>query len=185
MTGQLSAIHFSEGQEVKKGQLLFTLDPRPFEAALEQAQAVLARDTAKAKNAQSQQARYEDLYKRGLIPRDQYETQAATASSLQATLAADQAAVETAKLNLQYHEHHRADRRAHRCLDGPPGRSRPCERHDAAGRDQPAGADLRDVLGSGPIPAGHPALPGAESIENPGAAAREPDGADTDGRGHP
>lgn len=102
VTGQLSAIHFREGQEVRKGQVLFTIDPRPFQAALEQAQAVLARDTATAKNSQAQQARYEDLYKRGLIPRDQYETQAATASAQQSTLAADQAAVETARLNLQY-----------------------------------------------------------------------------------
>ena len=102
VTGQLSDVHFAEGQEVSKGQPLFTLDPRPFEAALQQAQAVLARDTATAKNALSQQARYEDLYKRGLIPRDQDETQEANATSLQATLAADQAAVETAKLNVQY-----------------------------------------------------------------------------------
>ena len=102
VTGQLSAIHFREGQEVRKGQVLFTIDPRPFQAVLEQAQAVLARDTATAKNSQSQQARYEDLYKRGLIPRDQYETQAATASAQQATLAAQQAAIETARLNLQY-----------------------------------------------------------------------------------
>ena len=51
ITGQLSDVHFAEGQEVTKGQPLFTLDPRPFEAALQQAQAVLARDTATAKNA--------------------------------------------------------------------------------------------------------------------------------------
>ena len=102
VAGQLSAVHFAEGQEVSKGQPLFTLDPRPFQAALQQAEAVLARDTATAKNATAQQARYEDLYKRGLIPRDQYEAQVANAASLQATLAADQAAVETAKLNLQY-----------------------------------------------------------------------------------
>jgi multidrug efflux system membrane fusion protein len=102
ITGQLSEIQFIEGQDVRKGQVLFTIDARPFEAALKQAEAVLARDTATAKNSQSQQARYEDLFKRGLIPRDQYETQIATASAQQATLAADQAAVETAKLNLQY-----------------------------------------------------------------------------------
>jgi multidrug efflux system membrane fusion protein len=102
VTGQLSEVHFSEGQEVRKGQLLFTLDSRPFEAALQQAQAVLARDTATANNAKSQNARYEDLYKRGLIPRDQYETQAASTQSLQATLEADRAAVETARLNLSY-----------------------------------------------------------------------------------
>ncbi len=102
VTGQLSSIHFAEGQEVRKGQLLFTLDQRPFQAALQQAQAVLARDTATAKNSQSQQARYEDLYKRGLIARDQYESQSATASAQQATLEADKAAVESAQLNLQY-----------------------------------------------------------------------------------
>jgi multidrug efflux system membrane fusion protein len=102
ITGQLSRIHFAEGQEVKKGQLLFTIDPRPFETALAQAQAVLARDTATANNAQSQRGRYEDLYKRGLIPRDQYETATAGAEALQATLQADRAAVDSAKLNLQY-----------------------------------------------------------------------------------
>jgi multidrug efflux system membrane fusion protein len=102
VTGQLSQISFAEGQEVRKGDLLFSLDGRPFEAALQQAQAVLARDTATANNAAAQQARYEDLYKRGLIPRDQYETQRASSQSAQATLQADQAAVETAKLNVAY-----------------------------------------------------------------------------------
>lgn len=102
VTGQLSEVHFAEGQEVRKGQPLFSLDPRPFQAALQQAQAVLSRDTATANNATSQAARYEDLYKRGLIPRDQYETQSASTQSLQATLEADRAAVETARLNLQY-----------------------------------------------------------------------------------
>src|SRR5260221_3811749 len=101
-TGQLSALHFSEGQEVRKGQPLFTLDARPFQAALSQAEAVLARDTATANNAERQKASYEDLYKRGLIPRDQYETQRASTDSLQATLAADRAAVDNAKLNLGY-----------------------------------------------------------------------------------
>ena len=102
VTGQLGAIHFREGQDVRKGDPLFTLDARPFQAALEQAQAVLARDTAQAKNAQSQRLRYEDLFKRGLIPRDQYETQTANTSALEATLAADQAQIDNAHLNLQY-----------------------------------------------------------------------------------
>jgi membrane fusion protein, multidrug efflux system len=101
-TGQLSTVHFAEGQEVRKGQPLFTLDPRPFQAALSQAEAVLARDTATANNAARQKATYEDLFKRGLIPRDQYETQRASTESLQATLAADRAAVDNAKLNLGY-----------------------------------------------------------------------------------
>jgi len=101
-TGQLSAMHFTEGQDVRKGQPLFTLDARPFQAALSQAEAVLARDTATANNAERQKVTYEDLFKRGLIPRDQYETQRASNEALQATLAADRAAVENAKLNLAY-----------------------------------------------------------------------------------
>jgi multidrug efflux system membrane fusion protein len=102
VTGQLSEIHFAEGQNVGKGQPLFTLDPRPFEAALQQAKAMLARDSAQANNADAQAKRYDDLFNRGLIPRDQYETQRASLASLQATLAADQAAIDTASLNLQY-----------------------------------------------------------------------------------
>jgi multidrug efflux system membrane fusion protein len=102
VTGQLSAVHFAEGQEVRKGQPLFSLDARPFEAALQQARAVLARDTATWQNAQSQQARGENLFQRGLIPRDQYETQKASVSALAATVDADKAALETARLNLQF-----------------------------------------------------------------------------------
>jgi multidrug efflux system membrane fusion protein len=102
VTGELSAVHFVEGQEVKKGDELFTLDPRPFQAALSQAQAVLARDTATATNAQASRSRYEDLYKRQLISRDVFEAQVATADAAVATLDADKAAVETARLNLQF-----------------------------------------------------------------------------------
>lgn len=102
VTGELSAVNFIEGQDVRKGQELFTIDPRPFQAALSQAQAVLARDTATATNAKAQRTRYEDLYKRQLISRDQYEAQIATSDAAQATLEADKAAVETARLNLQY-----------------------------------------------------------------------------------
>jgi multidrug efflux system membrane fusion protein len=102
VTGRLAEIHFEEGQEVEAGQPLFTIDPQPFQVALDQASAVLARDTAQANNAQAQVGRYQNLFERGLIPRDQYETQVATAAALKATTAADEAAVAAAKLNLQY-----------------------------------------------------------------------------------
>jgi multidrug efflux system membrane fusion protein len=102
VTGQLSAIHFREGQDVAKGAPLFTLDARPFQAALSQAEAVLARDTAQASNARTQLERAKNLFDRGLISRDQYDTQNASASALEAPLAADRAQVETARLNLQY-----------------------------------------------------------------------------------
>jgi membrane fusion protein, multidrug efflux system len=102
VTGQLTAIGFTEGDEVRKGQLLFSLDPRPFQAALDQAQAALARDTATASNQQAQQARYADLFEKGLIPRDQFEAQTAAAKASQAVLEVDKAALETARLNLQF-----------------------------------------------------------------------------------
>ena len=104
VTGQLSTIHFTEGQEVQKGQSLFSLDSRPFQAALKQAEAVLARDTATLQNAQAQLARNQSLVDRGLVTRDQFETQRATVASLNATVAADAAAIETARLNVQYTE---------------------------------------------------------------------------------
>ncbi len=101
-TGQLREVQFTPGRDVRKGQPLFALDPRPFEAAERQAEAVLARDTAQANDAKAQGARFENLFQRGLIPRDQFDTQAASATALQATLAADQAQVDQARLNLQY-----------------------------------------------------------------------------------
>ncbi len=104
VTGQLSAIHFAEGQEVVKGQPLFSLDARPFQATLAQAEAVLARDTATLQNAKSQAGRNETLAERGLITRDQVETSRATVAALTATVAADKAAIDTARLNLQYTE---------------------------------------------------------------------------------
>lgn len=102
VTGRLAEVHFAEGQEVEANQPLFTIDPQPFQVVLDQASAVLARDTAQSNNAQSQVERYKNLFDRGLIPRDQYETQVATANALKATTAADEAAIAAAKLNLQY-----------------------------------------------------------------------------------
>lgn len=101
-TGQLSAVHFAEGADITKGQPLFTIDARPFEAARQQARAVLARDTAQLTEANAQRARNESLLNRGLIARADYESQAATAAALDATIAADRAELEQAELNLQY-----------------------------------------------------------------------------------
>ena len=102
VTGRIAEVHFAEGQDVESGQPLFTIDPQPFQVALDQATAVLARDTAQSNNAQAQVDRYENLFKRGLISKDQYETQVATADALKGTTAADEAAIAAAKLNLQY-----------------------------------------------------------------------------------
>jgi membrane fusion protein, multidrug efflux system len=104
VTAQLTEVHFVEGRDVKQGDALFSLDPRPFQVALLQAQAVLARDSATLQNAQAQQSRNDALFQKGLLARDVYESQRATVAALVATIEADKAAIETAKLNLKYTE---------------------------------------------------------------------------------
>jgi multidrug efflux system membrane fusion protein len=102
ITGQLTSVSFKEGDDVKKGQLLFTLDRRPLEGALRQAQAVLERDSAQAVNAKSQAQRYRDLAQRGIATREQVDQISANAAAIEATLGADRAAVEGAKVQLTY-----------------------------------------------------------------------------------
>jgi multidrug efflux system membrane fusion protein len=100
--GELTGVHFTEGQEVQKGQVLFTLDPRPYQAALAQAQAAVARDKAMAANSASDQRRYGDLVQKEYVTREQYDRIAAETASAQATVKADEAAVEAARLQLEY-----------------------------------------------------------------------------------
>ena len=102
VTGRLATVHFAEGKEVVAGQPLFTLDPQPFQVTLDQATAALARDTAQADNAEAQLVRLKNLLDRGLIPREQYETQLANVAALKATTDAGRATVAAAQLNLQY-----------------------------------------------------------------------------------
>lgn len=100
--GQLSEVHFAEGAVVHKGDLLFTIDPRPFEAALRQAEGSLARTVAEANNAQVEFERRERLYRDGFISRDEYDQAATRAAALRAAAGAEQAVVENARLQLQY-----------------------------------------------------------------------------------
>src|SRR5262245_15247344 len=102
ITGELTAVAFTEGDDVQKGQLLFSLDRRPLEAALKQAEANLARDIAQASNARSQAQRYEDLANRGIATKEQLETARTSATALDATVGADRATVENARVQLQY-----------------------------------------------------------------------------------
>jgi multidrug efflux system membrane fusion protein len=102
ITGELTSVTFREGDDVRKGQVLFTLDRRPLEAALQQAEAILARDLAQSANARAQAARYEDLANRGIATREQVDQTRSAAAALDATIGADRAAVENAKIQLQY-----------------------------------------------------------------------------------
>jgi multidrug efflux system membrane fusion protein len=102
ITGEMTSVSFKEGENVEKGQVLATLDKRPFEAALQQAQATLEKDTAQAANARSQAARYQDLLQRGIATREQVDTMRTQAAALEATMAADRANLENAKVQLTY-----------------------------------------------------------------------------------
>lgn len=102
ITGGLTSVKFKEGDDVKEGQILFELDRRPLEAALAQAQANLARDTAQEANARSSSARYQDLLTRGIATREQADQARTAAEALGATLQADRAAVDNAAVQLQY-----------------------------------------------------------------------------------
>jgi multidrug efflux system membrane fusion protein len=98
--GIITHVYFREGQDVEKGALLFQIEPRPYQAAYLQAQANLARDRETNKNAQKEVVRYEALVKEDYVTQEQADLQKATAGAAAATVMADEAAVETAKFNL-------------------------------------------------------------------------------------
>jgi len=104
VAGQLLRVGFHEGDDVRKGQLLFTIDQRPYQAALAQAQANLARDEAQLRNAESEAKRYAELVKKDYVTREEYEKFASGAEAARAIAAADRAAVQNANLQLSYCE---------------------------------------------------------------------------------
>ena len=112
--GQLMSVHFTEGQDVQKGELLFEIDPRPYQEALRQAQAALARDQAQlqqsqanlqrdrvqSKNASADAGRYSQLAKEGVVSRQQSDQSQSTADALAESIRADQAGIESARASL-------------------------------------------------------------------------------------
>lgn len=100
--GVLQQVHFREGEEVAQGQLLFTIDERPFRNDLRQAEAQLDRDRAQLANAEAQLARYASLVEDDFVTKEQFDQAKATADSLQATIEQDQAAIANAQVNLDY-----------------------------------------------------------------------------------
>src|SRR6266436_5501553 len=102
VTGILTRVAFREGDDVAAGQLLFQIEPRPFQSMLEQAQAMLARDQAQARNAAADAARYAELVKQDYVTKADYDAKKAGAEALQAAVRADSAAVANAQLNLEW-----------------------------------------------------------------------------------
>jgi multidrug efflux system membrane fusion protein len=100
--GQIARIHFTEGSDVEKGALLVSINPEPFQAALSQSEATLAKDLAQVKFAREQALRYEGLLKEGIVTKDQYDLLQANAESLAAVVASDRAAIRNAKIQLAY-----------------------------------------------------------------------------------
>jgi multidrug efflux system membrane fusion protein len=103
-SGQIVGVRFAEGRDVRAGDLLFQIDPRPYRAALAQAEATLARDEAQAQNAEADSRRAESLFGQGVLSNGQHEQMASAAQAMRATVAADAAAVENARLSLAYTE---------------------------------------------------------------------------------
>jgi len=100
--GDLIALHFTEGQEVKAGQLLAEIDPRPYQVALTQAQGQLAKDRATLSNARRDLARFEKLAKTNLVSQQEMDTQRSLVDETLGTLKADEGSVASAQLNLTY-----------------------------------------------------------------------------------
>jgi membrane fusion protein, multidrug efflux system len=100
--GQIVAVNFKEGQEVRKGAVLFRIDPRPFDAALKQAEANALRDAAARDQARSQERRYKELLEKNFVSKEAYAQIATNAQTAEATAKASQAALESARINLDY-----------------------------------------------------------------------------------
>jgi multidrug efflux system membrane fusion protein len=100
--GQILEVHFQEGKEVKKGEVIFRIDPRPFDAALKQAEAQASRDVASRDQAASQERRYQELLDKNFVSKDAYAQYRTNAQTAEATAKATQAALENARLNLEY-----------------------------------------------------------------------------------
>lgn len=100
--GEVTKVGFKDGQNVRKGDLLFQIDPRPYQATLAQARAQLERDRAVAKNFEEDSKRYADLVQKDYVTKEQYGATLSSAAAALATVKADEAAIENARLQLSY-----------------------------------------------------------------------------------
>ena len=102
LAGTIEQVYFREGQDVRKDDLLYTMDSRPYQAALQQLEANLARDQAQLENANAQADRYSKLFESGIVSKEQYDTFRTNSDALAAAVRADKAGIERAKIDLDY-----------------------------------------------------------------------------------
>lgn len=102
VNGQITKVGFKEGKDVRKGDLIFVIDPRPYEAALKTAEATLAKDLALKENAEKDVKRYAYLIEKDLVPKQQFDQVVSNAAALAATVNADNAVVENSRVQLGY-----------------------------------------------------------------------------------
>jgi multidrug efflux system membrane fusion protein len=102
VAARVEKAYFTEGQDVRKGDLLFTLDRRPSDTALQQAEANLAKDQAQLENAKAEAERYTKLFQEGIVSKEQYDSMRTNADALAASVRADEAAIEKARIDLSY-----------------------------------------------------------------------------------
>jgi multidrug efflux system membrane fusion protein len=100
--GQIISVNFHEGDAVKKGEVLFRIDPRPYEATLRQAEANALRDKAARDQARSQEKRYQELLEKNFVSKEAYAQIRTNAETAEATAGASRAALENARLNIEY-----------------------------------------------------------------------------------
>ena len=156
--GIITRILFKEGDDVKEGQPLFEIDPRSYQATLDQAQAVVERDRAQLASANSDVSRYSALVDKNYVTSQQMEQVKTTAASLKATLASDEAAAQQARLNLQYATIRAPISGRAGSLQVRVGLSGARPRHDAARHDQSDPSDPGSLRRAGGEPAAHPAV---------------------------
>jgi multidrug efflux system membrane fusion protein len=102
VTGELTNVYFNEGQDVRKGAELMTIDPRPYQATLDQAKGQLARDQAQLQNNQAEFNRYKALYDQGVVSKEQADTMQSNLGQFVGAIKSDEAAIEAAQLNVTY-----------------------------------------------------------------------------------
>jgi multidrug efflux system membrane fusion protein len=102
VSGELEPVRFTEGQQVRQGETIMVIDPRPYQASLDQAKGTLAHDEALLKDAQAQFKRYQALYAAGVVSKETLDADEATQGQYQGAIASDKAAIETAQLQLNW-----------------------------------------------------------------------------------